>query len=709
MNHPINRSHVMIHHHPRRFSFILTGLFLLAMAGLSAVAADSLRESVKLTSGWRFIPNDWPDALRADSSTWEGVELPHTWNAVDGVNGGLDANHRGYRRAPAWYALQLPALDLAHGRRVYLKFNGASVVADVYLNGGHLGQHRGAFGAFAFEITNRLNRTGADELRVRVDNGWVADVAPLAGDFTLFGGIYRPVELIVTPPVCINPLDHASPGVALIQKSVTRDRAEIEVRVAVSRPASGAQYATLRASLLDAAGKLVLREDRAVTWAGEAGTAQIPLVVDVPHLWNGVKDPYLYSVASELMVNGRVVDRVIQPLGLRFCRVDPQLGFFLNGAPYLLRGVGCHQDRAGKGWAVSEADERDDLAIIREMGANAVRLAHYPHSATFLDGCDRAGLLVWAEIPLVNKVRNTPEFYANAEQQLVELIRQQRNHPAVVMWGLFNELYHQGPSDPCEDLVARLQAVAKREDPTRLTTAASNQRDRKQINGTPDLIACNTYPGWYDDGGPGMSSSVTSWLDATDHRGLGVSEYGAGASIFQHEDWPPAKPNPTGAWHPEEYQALCHEQQYRQLLQYTAVWGAFVWNAFDFASADRTEGDRHGINDKGLVTYDRQTRKDAFYFYKANWNPDPMVHLTSRRFAQRKNGRNLAIHAYSNCDRVELWINGESKGQIPPDDLKVAVWTAVDLSPGPNRVELLGFCGDLAVTDGCVWTVDHSE
>ena len=643
------------------------------------------------------------DGPRADVADWQCVKVPHSWNAFDGADGGPASIEASYRRGPGWYALSFPSPSLLPGGRAFLQFDAASIVADVYLNGRLLGQHRGAFAAFCFEVTTNLDASARNELRVRVDNSWVADVAPLAGDFTLFGGLYRPVRLLTTSAICFSPLDHSSSGVALSQRSVNRERAEVDVNASVSRPGGRSVCAEVVTTLLDAAGRVILRESRPVVWTGDTGTARIPLSVVAPHLWNGVRDPYLYSVNAELIMGTTVVDRVTHPLGLRFVRVDPRRGFYLNGEPYPLRGVSRHQDRAGKGWAVTEADELEDLAILRDLGANALRLAHYPHSSSFLDLCDRNGLLVWAEIPLVNKVRNTPGFQANAEQQLVEMIRQQRNHPSIVVWGLFNELYHQGPTDPCEELVARLHSRAKLEDPTRPTTAASNQPQRKELNAIPDLIACNVYPGWYGDGAPTqMREVLADWLAATDRRGLGVSEYGAGGSVAQHEEWPPRKPDPAGGWHPEEYQSFCHEQQYEQVQRNPAVWGSFVWNAFDFGSDARAEGDRSGINDKGLVSYDRQIRKDAFFFYKANWNPEPMVYLTSRRHTLRGTPSTV-VRVYSNCDTVELRVGGRSSAVSVPNAMKVAVWPPVQLLEGDNRIQVVGRRGSLEVRDECVW------
>lgn len=672
---------------------------------IHAQDAKLTREWTTLKSGWRFGGAGVDHALQSDTAAWKVIELPHTWNATDASDGGGDGKNV-FFRGPAWYGLRFPSPEPFGGRRAFLRFGAASMVADVYLNGVHLGQHRGAFGAFCFEVTSQLKLGGTNELRVRVDNSWFPDIAPLAGDFPMFGGLYRPVQLLVTPTVCISPIDYASSGVAISQKSVTKERAQVNVTASVLR-SKGSGSATIVVSVVDAAGNQVLRDTNPVAWNGDSGSgaATVALEIRRPRLWNGLKDPNRYSVETCLAIDGEVVDKVSQPLGLRFYHVDPKLGFFLNGEPYPLRGVARHQDRAGKGWAVSPADEAEDMAIIRELGANAVRLAHYPHSSSFLDLCDRNGLLVWSEIPLVNKVRNTAEFHANAGQQLVEMIRQLRNHPSIVMWGLFNELYHQGPTDPCEKLVRHLQAVAQREDPTRLTTAASNQRNRQELNGITDLIACNIYPGWYGSEPPSrMGEWLAEWLKSTGNRGLGVSEYGAGGSPNQHEEWMPRKPDPAGRWHPEEYQALCHEQHYDRIIQNQAVWGSFVWNAFDFACPDRLEGEQAGMNDKGLVSYDRRTRKDAFYFYKANWDPEPMVHLNSDNFTSRTNSI-TSVRAYSNCDEVELVVNGRSIGTNKPDKIKVVEWRDVRLSPGRNQIELRGRSGANQISDSCIWTV----
>jgi beta-galactosidase len=302
----------------------------------------------------------------------------------------------------------------------------------------------------------------------------------------------------------------------------------------------------------------------------------------------------------------------------------------LNGESYPLHGVNRHQDRPGKGWAISYADQDEDANIIYEIGATCVRLAHYPHSDYFYSLCDRKGFVVWAEVPLVNQVYNTPAFAENAKQQLTELIRQKYNHPSIFFWSLYNELGNSGRCDDPRPLVTQLNALAKQEDSTRLTTAASNDPSSKWpgLRSVADLIAWNPYPGWYFGNPSQMNQLIDKYKRDTNDKPIGISEYGAGASIRQHEQNMKKAPAPGGKWHPEEWQAIVHEEDYAAIEARPYIWGSFAWVMFDFSSAWRKEGDANGINDKGLVTADRKTRKDAFYFYKAKWTTEPFVYIT---------------------------------------------------------------------------------
>ena len=659
------------------------------------------RQTHDLNDDWRFQKADPADAASPafDDGAWDSVTLPHTWNAKDGQDGGND-----YYRGPAWYRRSWEIPERLRDRRLFLRFGAANTVADVHFNGVHLGRHRGGSAAFAFEITPHVQFGNANVLAVRVDNSHFDDVPPWSADFTFFGGLYRGVELLITGPTCISPLDHASPGVFITQTRVTDDRADVDVRTRLSHSESTPRSLRLITTVHDADGKEVAQaaEDIALSGPGGLDVAQ-RLTIDKPHLWNGVKDPYLYTVRVRLMAETQVLDEISQPLGLRYFRVDADKGLFLNGRPYALHGVNRHQDRLDKGWAVGKAEHDEDFALIRELGCTGVRLAHYQHDDYVYSLCDKAGLVVWAEIPLVNRIHESQAFRDNARQQLIELIRQNYNHPSILFWGVHNEItapWLKDSPDPTE-LIRDLHNLAKAEDATRLTTCAGCDPIDHPANWQTDVVALNHYSGWYV-GGP---ESFGPWIDrirkAHPDKPIGISEYGAGASILHHED-PPAKPKHNGPWHPEEWQTLVHEQHWRAMEERPYLWCTFIWNMFDFAVDGRNEGDTPGRNDKGLVTYDRQTRKDAFFVYKANWTDEPMVYIASRRFQERKKA-SANVRVYSNCEEVELFVNEKSLGPKRGDHCAF-VWPDVSLQPGRNAIRAVGRIRGTAVTDSCEWT-----
>lgn len=678
---------------------VLFCLASLLSLGRSASASAATREAAPWNDDWQFLRADAP--LTADPAGWSAVTLPHTWNAQDASHGGgtKHDSRDGYYRGPGWYVKAFEASPEWRGRRVFVRFEAVSLVADVYLNGHHLGQHRGAFTAFCYELTPFL-KPGRNELRVRADNTWRPDVPPLSGDFPVFGGIYRPVTLIVTAPTCISLRDYGSPGVYVATQKLTATDATIGIRTEIDPAAavSACVECTIRA------GTQSIATGRSALVALTPGAAQEiaqTITLPNPHRWQGRADPFLYTVEVRLLVEGQVCDRVVQTFGVRELRFDPQRGCYLNGQPYRLWGVNFHQDRAGKGWAVSGADLDEDLALVHELGARAVRTAHYPQAQRVYDLCDRYGILAWVELPLVDCITDSPEFTANARQQLTEMIRQHYNHPSVFAWSLFNELYNAPTPDPTA-LLRELQTLAKQEDPARPTTAATC-RAIPALCRITDLIAFNAYPGWYHDSASMMKNAIAQYDAAAGHRGIAVSEYGAGASIRQHEDTPHA-PKPGGPWHPEEWQALVHEQDYAAIAATPSCWGSFLWNMFDFASVWRHEGDAPGINDKGLVTYDRKTRKDAFYFYQANWSDEPVVYLTDRRFTARQR-RQGELKVYSNADSVELFVNGTSLGVAAPAQ-GVCRWPDVAFRPGKNEVEARGtFAHRTPVADHIEFTV----
>jgi beta-galactosidase len=676
---------------------ILLASFVCGLSIMPGWAAN--RQDSMIDSDWRFQQGEVAGAQAADfnDTDWQSISIPHNWGWEQAQRG--DPN---YLRGPGWYRRALNIPRPAGGRRTFLRFEAAGSVADVYFNGRLLGQHRGAFGAFCYEITSDLSIVGTNVLAVRVSNKAEPDLAPLSGDFQVYGGLYRQVHLIETDEVCLTPTDHASPGVAWLETSVTADRALVDVNTEISNPTRQKGSLTLVARLLDNKGGEVAVQRLPITVGArqnEPFTTRI--TVNKPHLWNGRKDPYLYQAIVTLESTNGPGDSVTESIGLRSYKVDPDKGFFLNGQPYHLHGVDRHQDRPDKGWAISEADQDEDVQLLKEMGCTVVRCAHYEHSDYFYGLCDKAGILVWAEIPQVDKINPTPEFAETSRGQLQDLIRQNINHPAIFAWSLFNEL-REGSPDPHREL-QDLNIVAHGEDPTRPTIAATLMV--LQMDKIPDLLGWNIYPGWYD--GWGTVSNFGPKLDAirltSKNGGFCISEYGAGANILQHEQ-NPKQPVPGGPWHPEEWQNILHENAWAQMKIRPWVWGTFAWNMFDFAVGTRHEGGMPGRNDKGLVTFDRATKKDAFYFYKANWSDEPMVYITSRRFTERTNAV-TEVKVYSNAPKAELSLNGISLGQRQNDGNSVFVWKDVKLTAGENKVEARAVVKGKTINDSCIWTL----
>ncbi|HEY5298781.1 MAG TPA: glycoside hydrolase family 2 TIM barrel-domain containing protein [Verrucomicrobiae bacterium] len=661
------------------------------------------RENTLLDSDWKFQLGESTnaEAVNFNDTNWQTVSIPHNWGWENAQQG------KDFYRGPGWYRRGLNIVPET-GKRYFLRFEAASLVADVYLNGKFLGEHRGGFGAFCFEITTNLSANGTNALAVRVSNAWQPDIAPLSGDFSVYGGLYRPVHLIVTGEENFTPVDHGSPGVAWLQTSVNEIQAVLDVTAQISNGTKQKRSLTLIAYLLDANGHIVVSNKESIILAPDV-TAPYWLHVAMPHphLWNGRKDPYLYKAVVELRSADEVVDSVGQQIGLRYYSVDPDKGFFLNGQPYHLHGVDKHQDWQDKGWAVSEADLDEDISLIKEMGCTVVRCAHYQHSDYFYSLCDKAGILVWAEIPQVNEINPSEQFEETSRNQLLDLIRQNVNHPSIFVWSLFNELW-PGRPDPHREL-QDLKIIANGEDPTRPTIAATSNNGLPQMNKIPDLLGWNIYPGWYSSWGTKDDFGAALDERRADSRrgGFCVSEYGAGANVTQHEQ-DPKQPKTDGQWHPEEWQAIVHESAWAAMKERPFVWGTFVWCMFDFAVSTRHEGGIPGRNDKGLVTYDRKIKKDAFYFYKANWSDESVLYITSRRFTERTNAV-TDVKIYSNAKKVELLMNGISQGENSGGTNCVFIWKGVKLSSGENHVEARAERDGKNLSDSCVWMLGDAN
>jgi beta-galactosidase len=682
------------------------GALVCSTAFLAAqlLAGAAPRVDLELNSDWKFEKGEGggaanlPTEATVNETGWQSISLPHCWGWEDAQRG------RQYYRGPGWYWRQVNIEKPSSGHRYFLRFEAAGSVADVYFNGKSLGQHRGAFGAFCFEITKQLSSAGTNSLAVRVSNAAAPDVTPLSGDFPVYGGLYRSVHLIETDDECFTLTDHASPGVTWLQTSVSADQALLNVTTEISNGTTKDQPETLVAKIIDADGHEVARAEQKITLKPSV-TAPFPIQIKVekPHLWNGRKDPYLYRAIVELHSGDTVRDSVEQSLGLRSYYVDPDKGFFLNGQPYHLHGANRHQDRPDKGWAISQADQDEDIALIKEIGCTVLRCSHYEQSDYFYGLCDQAGILVWAELPQVDKIGGTAEFAETSRNQLLDLIRQNINHPSIFVWSLFNELRPKNP-DPHREL-QDLNIVAHGEDPTRPTIAATCTAELPQMNKIPDLLGWNVYYGWYSDWGPlsEFDSMRAGYRYTSRSGGYCVSEYGAGANINQHEE-NPAKPKNDGQWHPEEYQGILHEKAWAELKSAPYIWGTFVWCMFDFTSYWRHEGGVVGRNDKGLVTADRKTKKDAFYFYKANWSDEPVLYITSRRYTERTNAI-TDVKIYSNATEADLRVNGASQGTRTNDGNGVILWHDVKLNVGANAIEARAQRGGKSLTDSCTWTL----
>ena len=651
---------------------------LLALCSCFCLHGYAQRIEKNLNEQWMFRFSH-----QVERNTAQPVMLPHTWNAQDALSGKLD-----YKRGIGNYEKKLLIRNEWKGKRLFLRFEGVNSIANVFINGQHIGEHRGGYSAFVYEITDRVTYGEENALLVRVNNGEQLDVMPLVGDFNFYGGIYRDVSLLVTNETCITPLDYASPGVYLSQKEVSRSQAKVEALVKLSN--KGEQRNVKVQVEVKEGDKIVYSGHQDTQLAPDAqGQTLIPFTLQKPHLWNGRKDPFMYQVELTLWDKDQLLDKVVQPLGLRYYHVDPEKGFFLNGEHLTLQGVCRHQDRAEIGNALHEAHHQEDVSLMLEMGINAIRLAHYQQAEKMYDLMDEAGVITWAEIPFVGPggyldkgFVDSPTFRTNGKLQLTELIRQNYNHPSICFWGMFNELKEAG-DNPVE-YVKELNKLAHQEDPTRPTTSASNQGGK--LNFITDVIAWNRYDGWYG----GMPDALGHFLDKTHKENpelcIGISEYGAGASIYHQTD-SLVRPQPAAFWHPENWQTYYHMANWKIIHERPFVWGSFVWNMFDFGAAHRHEGDRTGINDKGLVTFDRKTKKDAFYFYKANWNNERMIHLAGKRCINHR-AEKANFMVFTNCGKAELFVNGKSQGVMNADAYATIEWKGITLKEGNNTIKV---------------------
>jgi beta-galactosidase len=526
--------------------------------------------------------------------------------------------------------------------------------------------------------------------------------------FGIFGGIYRAVALIVTNQVTITPTDFASPGIYVHQKSVSRTAADLVVTAKLQSALRGVRRLVMRTTLHDSAGRSVARVEQPVAVPPTTTiTVNQSLHLTHPILWDAKRRPYLYRLTTELVDSGTVIDNVTQAVGLRFYRVDPDSGFILNGRPYRLYGVTRHQEWQDRGNALTNAEHRADLALIDTIGATAVRLAHYQQADYMYAYADTLGLVIWAEIPVVNQT--TGQESDNARQQLTELIRQNYNHPSIVMWGLHNEVYGKDEFAYTTQLTRALHNLAKTEDPERYDVSTSGSGAWNQPAAFhADLQGINRYFGWYY----GKITDLGPWFDSTRTQRPGVlfslAEYGAEANIAQQSESLSTRFDAVnGQYFPENYQTYFHEMQWPVIASHRFIWASFVWNMFDFSVPMWSRGGVPARNMKGLVSYDRKVKKDAFYYYQANWSKLPVLHITERRLLTRTHPT-ADLTVFSNLERVELWVNGTRLG--PPTHGGTAahlIWPGVAFVRGKNVVRAVGYRGSKQFTDEVAWDVSY--
>ena len=600
-----------------------------------------MRKIYDFSTKWAFQKDESkiPDTI---PQSWDFVNLPHTWNAIDGQDGGND-----YFRGTCLYAKELSRHELPEAERYYLEILGANSSADVYLNGKHLSHHDGGYSRFRVDITDSLSEKNL--FIIAVDNSPSDSVYPQFADFTFYGGLYRKVNIICTAESHFELVDYGTNGVKITPEVIGEDaRVDIDVWVKNFKAGQKISY-----TLVDNDGHHVaevISEERAVS-----------ICIEKVNLWHGRRSPYLYTLMLRLMDGDKVIDSLSERFGCRTFSADAERGFILNGEEYALRGVSRHQDRWGIGNALLPDHHREDMDLILELGASTVRLAHYQHDEYFYDLCDEHGILVWAEIPYISK--HMPGGRENTLSQMRELITQCYNHPSVFVWGLSNEITMNGDEDP--DLLENhreLNALCHTMDKTRPTAVAAVSpcpTDSPYLK-IPDLVAYNHYFGWYG----GDTSMNGPWFDKfhKEHPSLpiGCSEYGCEALDYHTS-------SPVQGDYTEEYQAHYHEELIKQLFTRKYLFASYVWNMFDFGADARAEGGEHGQNHKGLITFDRRYKKDAFYAYKAWLSDEPFVHLCGKRYVDRVEEL-TRVTIYSNLSEVELFVNGKSVGKKKAPD-----------------------------------------
>lgn len=680
-------------------NFSLASILLACLLG--SICKAEAREVTPFNNGWEFKKGPFPtDAMQTAArwnADWEQVNVPHTWNADD-----MQKKTNNFYAGVAYYRKHYVFPESLEGKRLFLRFEGVGACAEVYVNGYLVGTHKGAYSAFVCEIGSQVRLGEENEIVVKADNAARPDVIPVNHAlFGVYGGIYRPVWLIVTEPCNIVVNDCASPGVYITQKNVSKQSADVSVRVKLDNATLAPAALELENAIYTREGKLVKvhRQSFELTPQGVQNYVS-DFKISHPHLWQGREDPYLYKVVSRLKQDGQVIDEVIQPLGLRKYEAVAGKGFFLNGKKYPMYGVTRHQDWWGMGSALTNREHDFDLEQIMEVGATTVRFAHYQQSDYIYSRCDTLGLIIWAEIPFVNRV--TGQEWDNVHQQMRELIRQSFNHPSIYVWGIHNEVYH--PHGYTAALTQSVHDLCKLEDPDRYTVAVNGYGHAEHpVNGNTDIQGMNRYFGWYEK----KIQDIKPWIEKMEKeypwQRLMLTEYGADANIEHQTELLGDALNWGSDFYPETFQTKTHEYQWGVISQHPYILASYLWNMFDFAVPQWKRGGVDARNMKGLITFDRKIRKDAFYWYKANWSKEPVLYLTQRRNTERER-RETSVTVYSNLGTPRVFLNGRELDGVRKGYTDVHyIFDQVTLAEGRNVLRAVIVSDGKEYTDEIVW------
>ena len=684
---------------------LLAGLLL----SFSLVVGGFARDVKSFNEGWLFKKGPFPtDQILFQSGfdqRWQDVTIPHTWNAIDMQN---DKNY--FYAGEAFYKKTYRPDASMKDKRIFLNFEGVASVAELYINGTFAGNHKGGYSAFTIEISKLLKFGEDNEILLKVDNSSRPDVVPINHTlFGVYGGMYRPVHLIITEKVNIAVTDYASPGIYISQKNVTNKSADVNVEIKIENKNREAKRVQLLTSIYDMDGKLKLKKETAINVLPQGRQFyNQDFTITNPHLWQGLEDPYLYKVVTQIVSNGTVIDEVIQPLGLRHFELKAADGMYLNGEKVPMYGVCRHQDWWQSASALTNEQHDADLAIIKEIGATTIRLAHYQQSEYFYSKCDSIGFMIWAEIPFVNRV-STKEA-DNAKQQMTELIRQNYNHPSIYTWGLHNEVYT--PINYTALLTTELHDLAKSEDPYRYTVSVNGYGDPGHgVNMNADIQGINRYFGWYEK----KIQDMEPWIEGMEKEypdyKIMLAEYGTEANIYHQQEVVGDVGDCCGfdKQYNETFATRFHEIQWGYIANHPYLLASYLWNTFDFATPASSQGGVEARNMKGLVTFDRKLKKDPFYWYKANWSKDPVLYLTQRRANEREN-KITPVTVYSNIGVPQLFVNGVEVKNYKKGTTHVHyIFENIELKEGINEIEVKASYKGETYDDNIQWNYEENR